>query len=244
MRTWLILFMLGFDGVQAQELDSQLMQSVLQLSGVGLLCEQAQPLLEQGLPEAARESLGKAFSAQVFCQRLGDKLQMRLSSAQLRQAQRELQASWVQRFTVLEQQVGQESEGLKSYRAQVAERPVRGERVELLKQLDKAAQTSELAYVMRYEIGKTQLQLALQQQSKLADEQQLIEHTQDLQAKLRQASEQGVQSFMLYAYRRVPSSELQPYVQLHQAGATGVVLKAVVDTLPGLFAEQRADLRR
>ena len=74
------------------------------------------------------------------------------------------------------------------------------------------------------------------------DEQQLASATVEQQQRLQQASQQAVQGFMLYAYRRMPSVQLQSYLDLYRQPPLQALLQASQEELLQLFRERRSEL--
>lgn len=215
---------------------------VLDLAGVQLLCEQTAPLLQRGMSDAQQQRLGQAFAAGPLCADLGKRVAKRLQPGQLEAALELLDSDLAHHFTAAERAVGEDG-GLAAYRQQLQERPPLGKRVELVRRLDKAAHTTELATLLRYEVGKTQALLALRARGGDLDEQALAEQTAAQLAPLRESSAQGVEAFMLYAYRQTPSDKLAEYAALYEQAPLRAVLEASVQALPEVFAARRAQLQ-
>lgn len=234
-----LLFALG--SAQAAEPRSALDQ-VLELAGVQLLCEQTAPLLQRGMPAKQQKQLAQAFAAGPLCADLASQLQRELPKAQVDEALKLLNGPLAQQFTAAERAVGTDG-GLAAYRAQLSERPPRQERLQLVQRLDKAAHTTELATLLRYEVGKTQALLSLRSRGKDIDEKALAEQTAAQVAPLRASSASGVEAFMLYAYRSTPSEQLSEYAVLYEQPALRAVLEASTKALPQLFAARRAKLK-
>lgn len=227
--------------VQAAPVDATL-QRVLELAGVQLLCEQTPALLLRGMSAAQQQQLAKAFSAEGLCRDLAKRLAADLPKAQVHEALQLLDSPLARQFTTAERAVGADG-GLATYRAQLAERPPRAERLELVRRLDKAAHTSELATLLRYEVGKTQALLALRARGESLGEQALGEQTAAQVAPIRASSARGVESFMLFAYRQSPSAQLAEYAVLYEQPAVRAVLQASARELPQVFAARRALLK-
>ena len=218
--------------------------AVFELSGIRLLCEQSAPLLQRGLDAKQLTGLAQAFTADAICLDLARRLTGKLDQAQLEQARQLLDSPLAQRFAAAERAVGAQSDdGLAKYRTQLAARPPRQERLELVKRLDRAAHTTDLATLLRYEIGKTQALLALKARGDSLDEKALSSQTRAQEEALRASSASAVESFMLYAYRRIPSDQLAEYAAIYEQPAVALLLKSSVEALPRLFAERRAALR-
>lgn len=234
-----LLFTLGT--AQAAEAPAPLAK-VLELAGVQLLCEQTAPLLQRGMPAKQQKQLAQVFAAGPLCADLARQLQRELPKAQLEEALRLLNSPLAQHFTAAERAVGSDG-GLAAYRAQLSERPPRADRLQLVQRLDKAAHTTELATLLRYEVGKTQALLSLRSRGKDIDEKALSEQTAAQVAPLRASSASGVEAFMLYAYRSTPSDQLGEYAALYEQASLRAVLEASSKALPKLFAERRAKLK-
>ena len=85
---------------------------------------------------------------------------------------------------------------------------------------------------------------ALQQQvSQLEQEKRAMQQELDALRSLQQSSQKGVEAFMLYAYRGMPSPELGEYVALYQQPAVKKLLDATLKALPEVFAAQRQQLK-
>lgn len=216
---------------------------LFELAGIRLLCEQSAPLLQRGLNEQQAE-LGRVFAADALCQDLAKRLVGTLDQAQLAHAQRLLDSPLARRFTAAERTVGEDgAEALTNYRAQLAARPPRPARLALVRRLDVAAHTTALAALLRYEVGKTQALLALKARGETLDEQALSKQTAAQAQALRASSAEGVESFMLYAYRQMPSEQLDEYAALYEQAAVQLLLDSSEQALPALFAERRALLK-
>lgn len=219
-------------------------RQAFELAGIRLLCEQSAPLLVQGLQGQAPAELESLFAAEPLCSQLAERVARSVTAEQLQQAVALLDSPLARRFSAAEAQIGAENEdGLAAYRAQLLSRPPRAERLGLVAQLDTAAHTTALATLLRYEVGKTQAWLALRARGAKLDEQALGELTAHQQQVLQQSTAAAVQSFMLYAYRQIPSDELQAYAELYRQPSLKALLEACVAALPALFAERRAQLR-
>lgn len=225
----------------AQPVTPKALDRVFELAGVRLLCEQTDPLLRRGLPAATAKKLGAQFSSDVLCTALAAKVAAKLTEAQLAEAEELLEGALAARFSAAELAVGAAEEGaLEEYRKQLAERPPRGARLELVQRLDKAAHTTDLAHLLRYEIGKTQAWLVLRGRGEKLSETQLSERTEAEGKALRTSSQQGVESFMLFAYRQIPSDQLQAYAELYENASVALLLNSTVAAIPQVFAERRA----
>lgn len=215
---------------------------VFELIGIDLLCTQTAPLLQQGMGAEQQTILGLAFAAGPLCAELAGKVVARVGPEQMEEALQLLDSPLAQRFTAAERAVG-EDDGLAAYRQQLQERPPLGARVELVRRLDKAAHTSELATLLRYEVGKTQALLVLRARGGDLDERALAEQTAARLAPLRESSAKGVEAFMFYAYRQIPSDQLGEYVALYEQAPLRAVLEASIAALPEVFAARRAQLK-
>ncbi|MDD0842401.1 hypothetical protein [Pseudomonas sp. Gutcm_11s] len=218
------------------------LERVLDLAGVKLLCEQSAPLLQRGMNAEQQKALGQAFAAEPLCADLAKRVAAKVKPAQLQQALTLLDSPLAQHFTAAERAVGGDG-GLAAYRQQLQERPPLGKRLELVQRLDKAAHTTELATLLRYEVGKTQALLALRARGGNLDEKALAEQTAAQLAPLRESSAKGIEAFMLYAYRQTPSDQLGEYAALYEQAPLRAVLDASVKALPEVFAARRAKLK-
>lgn len=218
------------------------MARVLELSGVTLLCEQTAPLLQRGMQAEQQKALGQAFAAAPLCADLVARVAKQVSSEQLDASLQLLDSPLARHFTAAERAVGEDG-GLATYRQQLQERPPLGKRLELVRRLDKAAHTTELATLLRYEVGKTQALLALRDRGGDLDEQSLAEQTAAQLPPLRESSARGIEAFMLYAYRQTPSEQLAEYAALYEQAPLRAVLEASAKALPEVFAARRATLK-
>jgi hypothetical protein len=218
---------------------------VFELAGIRLLCEQSAPLLARGLSEQRQAQLGDAFAADALCQDLARQLADTFDQAVLQQIQGVLDSPVARRFGEAERAVGEDGgAALASYRVQLAQRPPRKERLALVRRLDSAAHTTTLASLLRYEVGKTQALLALMARGETLDEQALSRQTASQATALRASSVEAVESFMLYAYRQIPSAQLAEYAALYEQPMVRLLLESSAQVLPRLFAERRAALRK
>ena len=217
---------------------------VFELAGIRLLCEQSAPLVQRGLDAKQQARLAKVFAADGLCLDLAKQLSGKLEQAQLQQARSLLESPLAQDFTAAERAVGESgAEGLAAYRQQLAQRPPREERLALVRRLDAAAHTTALATLLRYEVGKTQALLALQGRGESIEEKALSSQTKAQEDALRASSVEAVESFMLYAYRQMPSEKLAEYAALYEQPAVAQLLDRSVQILPELFAARRAQLK-
>ena len=241
LLTFLSLLLVLTSPVHAAPVDPTL-KRVLELAGVQLLCEQTAPLLVRGMPADQHKRLAKAFSADLLCDDLAKRLSAELPKAQLEAALKLLDSPLAHHFTEAEHTVGEDG-GLAAYRTQLAERKPRKERLELVQRLDKAAHTTELATLLRYEVGKTQALQSVRARGKNLDEKTLSAQTAEQVAPLRASSASGVEAFMLYAYRQMPSDKLAEYAALYEQEPVRAVLEASTKQLPKVFAARRAALK-
>jgi hypothetical protein len=222
---------------------SQAFKRVFDLAGLRLLCEQSGPLLMQGLG-SENEQLQGLFNADLMCAQLAGRVASSVDAQQVQQAISLLESPLAKRFVDAELAVGAEGDaGLKAYREQLASRPPLQARLELVQRLEAAAYTTELSALLRYEVGKTQAWIALKARGANPDERALGEMTAAQLDLLRQSSGQSVESFMLYAYRQIPSEELQAYAELYEQPALKGLLAASAEALPSVFASRRAALQ-
>lgn len=220
-------------------------EHVFDLAGIRLICEQSGPLVQRGLADAQQKKVEKAFSADAICTDLAKRLALKVTAKQVEQATLALDSPLAQRFTVAERAVGEGDggTGLATYREQLSSKPPRADRVALVQRLDMAAHTTDLATLLRYEVGKTQALLALRAKGQNISEAKLGSETAKQVEPLRVSSAQAVQSFMLYAYRQMPSGELADYAALYEQEPVSQLLAAVVKELPAVFAARRAALK-
>lgn len=240
---WLIASVLSFSlSVSAQPVDSPLEQ-VLELAGVQLLCEQTLPLLQRGMNDEQQKVLAPLFQAGPLCADLAEQVAPKLETQQLQAALKLLDSPLARHFTAAERAVAADG-GLAAYRQQLQERAPLQARLDLVRRLDQAAHTTELATLLRYEVGKTQALLALRARGGDLDEQALAEQTAAQLAPLRSSSASGVEAFMLYAYRSTPSAQLGEYAALYEQPPLQAVLQASIQALPAVFAARRARLKQ
>jgi hypothetical protein len=228
---------------RAEALAPNAFNKAFELAGISLLCEQAAPLLQRGLPQAQQAKLAKAYASAQLCADLARQLATKFTAKQLQQAQRLLESPLAQQLTAAERAVGEQATELASYREQLSSRPPRADRLALVQRLDQAAQTTVLATLLRYEVGKTQAVLALKAQGGSIDEATLSSKTTAQRDALQASSQQGVQAFMLFAYRQTPSDQLAEYAALYEQEPIKSLLSASVAGLPSVFAARRATLK-
>ncbi|MGB4074383.1 hypothetical protein [Pseudomonas sp.] len=245
MRLLLIALLFSSSLAQAAPPKAEAFAPVFELAGIRLLCEQSAPLVQRGLNDQQQAKLAKVFAAEALCLDLAKQLAGRLDQAQLQQALNLLESPLAKGFTAAERAVGESgAEGLAAYRKQLTERPPREERLQLVRRLDAAAHTTALATLLRYEVGKTQAFLALQGRGESIDEKALNSQTKAQEDALRASSAEAVESFMLYAYRQMPSEKLAEYAALYEQPAVAQLLDGSVQVLPELFAARRAQLKK
>ncbi len=246
MRSSFVLpLMLLATVAQAEPSKPAAFERVFELAGIRLLCEQSGPLVTRGLPEEKQPPVAEAFDADSFCIDLASRLAPAFTAEQVEQATKVLESPLAQRFTVAERAVGEGDGGaaLATYREQVRSKPPRAARVELVRRLDAAAHTTELSTLLRYEVGKTQALLALREKKQNLTEAELAKQTEQQLTPLRMSSAEAVETFMLYAYRQMPSGELADYAALYEQRPVNELLAAAVKELPAVFAARRAVLK-
>ena len=244
MRIFLLLAALLLTSLlqAAEPPTSQALQRAFDLAGLRLLCEQSGPLLMQGL-QTEDEQLQRLFNADLMCAQLAGRVASSVDAQQVQQAISLLESPLAKRFVDAELAVGTEGDaGLKAYREQLSSRPPLPARLELVRRLDAAAYSTELSALLRYEIGTTQAWMALKARGANPDEQALSELTAAQLDLLRQSSGRSIESFMLYAYRQIPSEELQAYAELYEQVPLKNLLAASAEALPHVFASRRATL--
>ncbi len=242
MRRLLIALLFPAAFAQAAPPKAEAFAPLFELAGIRMLCEQAAPLLQRGLEPKQQEQLAAIFTADALCLDLAKRLSGQFDQVQLDQALALLDIPEAKDFTEAERAVGEDgAQGLATYRH---ERPPREERMALVRRLDAAAHTSTLATLLRYEVGKTQAFMALQARGESIDEQALSEQTKTQEEALRASSTQAVESFMLYAYRQMPSEKLADYALMYEQPTVAKLLDGSVQVLPELFAERRALLKK
>lgn len=245
MRLLLLALLLSTPFAHANPPKADAFAPLFELAGIRLLCEQSAPLVQRGLTDKQQAQLAKAFAADSLCLDLAKGLTGKLDQAQVQQAKQLLESPLAQEFTAAERSVGAGgAEGLAAYRKQLDARPPRGERLALVRRLDSAAHTTTLATLLRYEVGKTQAFLALQARGESIEEKALSTQTKAQEEALRVSSVKAVESFMLYAYRQMPSEKLAEYAALYEQPAVAQLLDSSVQLLPGLFAARRAQLNK
>ncbi|MBS7662559.1 hypothetical protein I0D00_11515 [Pseudomonas lalucatii] len=244
MPVLLVVLLLAVGMAQAAPSKADAFAPLFELAGIHLLCEQSEPLLRRGLSAQQQAPLGQAFAAAGLCRDLAEQLAGRFEQHQLQQARRLLESPLARRFTAAERAVGEDGgTALADYRRQLAARAPRPSRLALVRRLDAAARTTELAALLRYEVGKTQALLALRARGETLDEQSLSRQTSAQAEALNQSSAAAVESFMLYAYRQIPSEQLAEYAALYEQPALRRLLDESLQALPRLFATRRDALR-
>lgn len=218
-------------------------QPLLELSGVNLTCQQADALLKRGIDTKQQQRLAARFAPAEFCQALASEVAKGLTTEQLQAAQEALSSERAKRFTALERAVGENNQALIDYGQKLKQQPPRADRLELIRQLDQAAHTSELATLLRYEVGKTQAFLGVLARGQRIDERSLAEQTAAQRDKLASGSREAVEAFMLYAYRTQPGDEISAYRDLYLSAPVKAFYAQVLKALPALFAERRAQLK-
>lgn len=245
MRPLLLpLLLLAAAWVRAEPVAPQALLPLFELAGIHLLCEQSAPLLQRGQEPAERERLGQLFAGPALCLDLARRITVQFDAAQLAQVRERLDSPLARRFTAAERAVGEQPQGLADYRRRIAEQLPRGARLQLVRRLDAAARTTALASLLRYEVGKTQALLALRARGENLDEAELQARTQQQAETIRQSSAQAVESFMLYAYRQMPSEQLAEYATLYEHPSVSRLLAASLEAMPQLFGERRERLRQ
>lgn len=245
MRLLLIALLLTPAFVHAAAPKAEAFAPLFELAGIRLLCEQSAPLLQRGLDNTQQQQLAKVFAADSLCLDLAKRLAGQFDQAQLQQAQSLLESPLAKDFTAAERAVGEGgAQGLTAYRKQLSERAPREDRLQLVRRLDAAAHTTILATLLRYEVGKTQAYLTLQSRGESIDEKALSSQTQAQEQALRTSSAEAVESFMLYAYRQMPSEKLADYVALYEQPVVVQLLDSSAQVLPELFAARRAQLKK
>ena len=218
-------------------------QPVLELSGVNLICQQAEPLLKRGIEAKQQAQIGVRFAPEAFCQALAARIAKGLTGAQLQAAHAALASERASRFTALERAVGDNNQALIDYGQKLKQQPPLGERLALVRSLDHSAHTSELATLLRYEVGKTQALLGVLARGQRIDEKSLSEQTAQQRDKLASSSREAVEAFMLFAYRTQPGDEIAAYRDLYLSEPIKAFYAQVLKALPALFAERRAQLK-
>lgn len=245
MRLFLLhLLLLAATSVRAEPASAKALLPLFELAGIHLLCEQSAPMLQRGQDEAEQQRLGQLFAADEFCLELARRVGTRFDAVQGEQVRERLDSPLAQRFTHAERAVGEQPEGLAEYRQRLQEQPPRGARLQLVKRLDAAARTTELASLLRYEVGKTQALLALRARGENLSEAELQAQTQQQADAIRQSSEQAVETFMFYAYRQMPSDQLADYAALYEHPSVSQLLAVSLEVLAQLFSERREQLRQ
>ena len=245
MRLPLIVLLLSSSLAHAAAPKAEAFAPLFELAGIRLLCEQSAPLVQRGLTDKQQAQLARVFAADAMCLDLAKRLTSKLDQTQLEQAKSLLDSPLAKGFTAAERSVGEGgADGLTAYRKQLGERPPREERLALVRRLDAAAHTTVLATLLRYEVGKTQAFLSLQSRGESIDEQALSSQTKAQEEALRASSAEAVESFMLYAYRQMPSEKLAEYAALYEQPAVARLLDSSVQVLPELFAARRAQLKK
>ncbi|UVE17723.1 hypothetical protein NVV93_19540 [Pseudomonas sp. LS44] len=221
------------------------LQQAFELSGIDLLCAQAAPMIQRGLPAERHPAIATLFAAEPLCAELASQVAAQLDATEVRQVEALLSSPLAQRFTAAERAVGEPggAQALAEYREQLKNKPPLLARLELVRRVDRAAHTSELATLLRYETGKTQALVAIKARGDNLSEQALGEQTAKQAQALQASSAEAVHSFMLYAYRQMPSDAVQDYATLYVQEPVRRLLAASLAALPKLFAERRAAIK-
>ena len=157
MRLLITLLCLAASLAHAAPPKAEAFAPLFELAGIRLLCEQSAPLVQRGLGKQQQAQLARLFAADALCLDLAKRMVASFDQKGLIEATRVLESPLAQGFTAAERAVGEGgAEDLAAYRQQLAERPPREERLQLVKRLDAAAHTTALATLLRYEVGKTQ----------------------------------------------------------------------------------------
>ena len=239
-----LALLLSVDLARAEVPKPAAFNQAFELAGIRMLCEQSEPLLLRGLSREQQAGVGKAFAADALCRDLARRLAPSVQAAELRQAEALLGSPLALRFTQAERAVGETgTEDLANYRAQLGKRAPRADRLALVRRLDRAAHTSALASTLRYEVGKTQALLALKARGESLDEQALSAQTEAQAKALDAQSAQAVESFMLFAYRQMPSEQLAEYAALYEQAPVKRLLETSAQALPEVFAARRAQFK-
>lgn len=244
MRSLVLPLLLAAAPVQAEPAAPEELLPLFELAGIHLLCDQSAPLLLRGQAPGLQAQLGELFSSESLCSDFATRVGSKLDKAQLEQAREHLESPLAQRFTTAERAVGEQPEALAEYRQRLIEQPPRGLRLELVQRLDAAAHTTALASLLRYEVGKTQALLALKARGENLDEGELQAQTQTQADAIRESSAQAVASFMLYAYRQVPSEQLAEYAALYEHPSVNQLLAVSLEVVPKVFGERRERIRQ
>lgn len=237
------LLLLLLTPVRAEPVSPQALLPLFELAGVHLLCEQSLPLLQRGLETAEQQQLAPLFVSEDLCLDLASRVSESVDSVAVEQVRSLLDSPLARRFTTAERAVGEHPQALAEYRQRLSQQPPRGIRLDLVRRLDAAARTTELASLLRYEVGKTQALLALWARGEDLAEDELQARTQEQAQALRESSAKGVESFMLYAYRQMPSDQLAEYAALYEQPSVSQLLAASLEAVPQLFGERRERLR-
>lgn len=234
--------LLGITLGQAQAASQEHYAQAFSLSGISLLCERALPLIQLAQPQHLE--LEQLFAAQPMCAELAQMLGDEFDDAQLERIVLALSSPLALQFTQAESAVGGSGgEALEVYSQQLQAKPPRAIRVELVQRLDKAARTTDMATLLRYEAVKTQALLALKTRGQTLTEAELAAQTAAQLPVLRESSNAAVASFMLFAYRQQPSARIAEYAALYEQPELSRLLQRSIDLMPQLFAERRAKLQ-
>ncbi|MCL6414315.1 hypothetical protein MIB92_01510 [Aestuariirhabdus sp. Z084] len=255
-KTYLLLACLLFSlSSWAETVTPDLANRSLELSGMELFLKQVPVMMDHLLraqnatTTAEQELLGKAserLKQQINYESLNKQLVEHLlasgRSDYLQQMNSALNSPLAKAMNEKEKQVSSADgrQRLAEYREKVKLNPPRGVRVELLRRLDAASRTSEISVLLREELNTSIVHASkvLTGVSTGAEDSAVNLNT-PAQKKMLATSGQQVHSFFLYAYRQVPTPQLEKYVQLYEADATRWFVDQCVTAVKDFFSKQR-----
>lgn len=181
-----------------------------------------------------------AHFAEPICQALDARLRQKIPAARAQQALQLYQHPALVRLSAAEDKV--EPQALEAYRRKLKQRPARAERLALIRSLNQASLSAQLSYQVRVQVGQTQLYWLLLTQGQSLSGQALEELTQAQRQALKQASDEGVESFLLYALRHISSAQLLEALGVYQKPELNELLQAADRVLVEFFTAKRAEL--
>ena len=214
-------------------------QTLWEQAGLRPLCAEVKPLLAHGLAEP--QALVEQFPDDL-CKAFSVRLAHKLPATVLNEAFRLLQRPELTRLGQAELQASLASENLAHYRKMLQQKPVKAERLALIRRLNQASYSAQLAYQLRYEVGQTQVFWLLLNQHQAPTDKALEAMTHAPSIALKKVSDEGVESFMLYAYRMIESEQLTQAIAVYQSDEVAALLAAANDVISEYFSERRVAL--
>ncbi|RRJ82518.1 hypothetical protein [Aestuariirhabdus litorea] len=234
----------------------ELAEQSVQLSGMELFLQQAPVMLgrllqaqqtrtdeEKALLKKASDRLQQQLQLDPLRTQLVNALMQGDRPDYLQQMNSALSSPLANAMNEKEKQAGSADgrQRLNEYREKVKLNPPRGVRVELVQRLDKASRTSDISVLLRTELMRSIQQAAdLLTQRPAGSREEEGARDQQLHEQLEARTRQQVESFFLYAYRQVPTRQLEQYVQLYEAEPTQWFVEQCIAAIKAFFKTQRA----